>query len=115
MLFYGLVMPFAGWVVERIGTCATILLGVVLILAGTIWTVNTRTPLGFALAFGVLLSVGLALVSPVTLTPILTRWFTQKRGMALFFLSTGGMAGLAVATPFLSWAIRRFSWQQTMV
>src|SRR5699024_8152797 len=73
------------------------------------------TPMGFALAFGVLLSVGLALISPVTLTPIVSRWFQAKRGMALFFLSTGGMAGLAVATPFLSWAIARFGWQQTML
>lgn len=115
MLSYGAVMPFAGWVVERIGTCTTILVGTVLIAVGAVWTVNTHTTVGFALAFGVVLSVGLALISPVTLTPIVTRWFKLKRGMALFFLSTGGMAGLAVATPFLSWAIARFGWQSTMV
>src|SRR5699024_7440152 len=115
MLSYGLVMPLAGWLVGRIGTRATLLAGLALIVLGTIWTATAETPVVFTLAFGIILSVGLGLVSPVTLTPIITRWFTQHRGMALFFLSTGGMAGLAVATTLFSWAIERFSWQQTML
>src|SRR5699024_1661988 len=114
MLFYGLAMPFAGWLVVRIGTRNTLHLGTLMIVVGGSWAACAETPFGFSISFGVILSVGLAFVSPVTLTPIVNRWFTHHRGMALFFLSTGGMAGLAVVTPLLTWTIDIFGWRATL-
>jgi MFS family permease len=67
------------------------------------------------LAFGVCLSAGLAFTSPVALTPVISRWFTRQRGMALFFLSTGSMAGMAVMTPLLTLAIESFGWRHTLL
>jgi MFS family permease len=46
---------------------------------------------------------------------VISRWFTRRRGMALFFLSTGSMAGMAVMTPVLAFAIETTSWQTTML
>ncbi|MCZ2105641.1 MAG: MFS transporter [Burkholderiales bacterium] len=115
MLVYGVMMPLAGWLVARISTRGVLLAGTLMVVVGTVWTVNAHTALDFLLAFGVVLSIGLALVSPVTLTPIVSRWFVRQRGMALFFLSTGGMAGLAVVTPVLTWAIEAFGWRHAMV
>jgi MFS family permease len=51
----------------------------------------------------------------VALTPVLSRWFTRRRGMALFFLSTGSMAGIAVMTPVFTWAIHASTWQTTLL
>lgn len=115
MLCYGLAMPLAGYLVGRFSTRFVLLLGTTIVVAAALWTVNTRTPLGMMLSFGVLLSVGLGLTSPVALTPVLSRWFTRRRGMALFFLSTGSMAGMAVLTPVMGWAIGHFSWQTTLL
>lgn len=115
MLCYGLAMPVAGYLVERIGTRNVLLIGTAIVVASTIWTVTARTPLGFLLAFGVLMSVGLGFTSPVALTPVISRWFTRQRGMALFFLSTGSMAGMAVMTPVLSWSIAGWDWQTTLL
>ncbi len=115
MLFYGLAMPLAGYLVARIGTRSVLLLGTSIVVASAIWTVNAHTPMNFFLAFGVFLSIGLAFVSPVALTPILSRWFVRQRGMALFFLSTGSMAGIAVVTPLFTWSIGMFGWQSTLM
>lgn len=115
MLCYGLAMPLAGWLVARIGTRAVLLLGTGIVVAATLWSVQARTPLGFGLSFGVLLSVGLGFTSPVALTPVLSRWFTRQRGMALFYLSTGSMAGMAVMTPLLMHAIGHFGWQHSLL
>lgn len=115
MLSYGAVMPVAGWIVGRFGTRNTLLAGTLLSLIGGVWTINAHSSLQFVLGFGVILSLGLALVSPVTMTPIVTRWFRARRGMALFFLSTGGMAGLAVATPAIAWGIEMVGWHMTML
>ncbi len=115
MLCYGLGMPVAGMLVARRGTRFVLLLGTAIVVGSIIWTVNARGPVSFLLAFGVLMSVGLAFTSPVALTPVLTRWFTRRRGMALFFLSTGSMAGIAIMTPALTYAVESTTWQTTLL
>lgn len=115
MLCYGIGMPLAGFLVAKYGTRFVLLLGTAIVAVSVIWTVNARTPLTFFLAFGVLMSTGLAFTSPVAVTPVISRWFTRQRGMALFFLSTGSMAGIAVVTPVLTWSIHAMGWQSTMV
>ena len=115
MLCYGLAMPLAGHLVARHGTRLVLLIGGVLVLAGLLWAVNARSPLAFGLSFGVLLSLGLGFTSPVALTPVISHWFTRQRGMALFFLSTGSMAGMAVMTPVLALAIEHVGWRATLL
>lgn len=115
MLCYGLAMPLAGWLVARRGTRFVLLLGTVIVVGCSLWSAYATGPVSFLLAFGVGLSAGLAFTSPVGLTPIISRWFTRQRGMALFFLSTGSMAGMAAMTPVLAWAIEHFGWRPTLL
>ena len=115
MLFYGIGMPFVGQMVNSWGTRNVLLLGAVLILVSILWTVNATGPISFLLSFGILLSLGLSFISPVTFTPIIARWFTRQRGAALFFLSTGSMAGIALATPALGYSIPVWGWRDTLI
>lgn len=115
MLCYGLAMPLAGYLVSVRGTRFVLLTGTAIVVASSLWTVFARGPIEFLLSFGVALSVGLAFTSPVALTPIISRWFTRQRGMALFFLSTGSMAGIALMTPTLTFAISAVGWQETLL
>lgn len=115
MLCYGLAMPLAGWLVGRFGTRHVLLLGTAIMVLSTLWAVNTRSAAGIFWSFGVWMSVGAAFTSPVALTPVISRWFHRRRGMALFFLSTGSMAGIAVMTPALGWALLHWSWQHTLL
>lgn len=115
MLFYGLAMPVAGYLVGRIGTRPVLLIGTAIVIGSSLWAVLARGPVSFLLSFGVLMSIGLGFTSPVALTPVLSRWFTRQRGMALFFLSTGSMAGMALMTPLLTFAIDRAGWQTTLL
>ena len=115
MLCYGLAMPLAGFLVARHGTKSVLLLGTIIVVLSVIWTTYARSPLSFFLAFGVFMSAGLAFTSPVAVTPVITRWFTRQRGMALFFLSTGSMAGIAVMTPILTLSIESVGWQTTLL
>src|SRR3546814_7597136 len=86
MLCYGIGMPIAGHLISTRGTRFVLLLGAVLVMIAIIWTVQASGPISFLLSFGVLLSLGLAFISPVSMTPMLSRWFIRRRGMALFFL-----------------------------
>ncbi|QIQ21574.1 MFS transporter [Zophobihabitans entericus] len=115
MLFYGLAMPVAGYLVGRYGTRFVLLLGTVIIVISSVWTVWARDPINFFLAFGIASSFGLAFVSSISFTQIISHWFTRQRGMALFFLSTGGMAGIAVMIPVFTFTIEWFGWQNTIL
>ena len=97
------------------GTRFVLLTGTAIVVGSAIWTVTARSPVSFLLSFGVLMSIGLAFTGPVALTPVISRWFWRRRGMALFFLSTGSMAGIAVMTPLLTFAIRSVGWQTTLL
>lgn len=115
MLCYGIGMPIAGHLVNTRGTRFVLLLGAGMVVAAIVWTVLAHDPISFLLAFGVLLSLGFSFTSPVALTPVLSRWFKRQRGMALFFLSTGSMAGIAIMTPVLAYAIGAVGWRGTML
>ena len=115
MLFYGIGMPFVGQMVNSWGTRNVLLLGTVLIMGSVLWAVNAQGPISFLLSFGILLSLGLSFISPVAFTPIIARWFTRQRGAALFFLSTGSMAGIALATPAMGYSIPVWGWRDTLI
>lgn len=115
MLFYGLGMPLAGYLVGRYGTRFVLLTGAAVVVIAIIWSVQARTPWSFLFSYGILLSLGLAFTSPVALTPVIARWFTRQRGMALFFLATGSMAGIAIMTPVFTFAIEATNWQTTLI
>lgn len=115
MLCYGIAMPLAGWLVARRGTRFVLLAGTAMLVVATLWAVKARTPLQLLLSFGILMSIGAGFTSPVALTPVISRWFHRRRGMALFFLSTGSMAGIAIMTPTLGLALQHASWQATLL
>ncbi|MDF8364540.1 MFS transporter [Achromobacter anxifer] len=115
MLCYGLAMPLAGYLVSTRGTRFVLLIGAAIVVLSSIWTVFARGPIEFLFSFGVALSIGLGFTSPVALTPVISRWFTRQRGMALFFLSTGSMAGIALMTPTLTFAISAVGWQEALL
>lgn len=115
MICYGIAMPLAGYLVNKLGTKFVLLLGTSIILLSSIWTIYATKLIVFTLAFGVTLSIGLAFTSSITFTPIISRWFTRQRGMALFFLSAGSMAGIAIMTPLFNYTIAQLGWRQTLL
>jgi len=115
MLVYGAGMPFAGWLLKRFSTRFTLLIGLVLTCISILWTVASHDLISFLLSFGILLSLGLSFMSPVVMTPIISEWFVQRRGQALFYMTTGAMAGIAVVTPLETTLIHSIGWQNTLL
>ena len=114
MLCYGIGMPLAGHLAGTRGTRFVLSVGTVMVVAAIAWTVRARDAVELLFAFGILLSLGLSFTSPVAFTPVLARWFRRRRGMAMFFLSTGSMAGIAILTPAFSYAIGQVGWRGTL-
>jgi len=115
MLCYGIGMPLAGHLAGTRGTRFVLTLGTCIVIVSIAWTAFARDALDLLLAFGILLSLGLSFTSPVAFTPVLSRWFKRRRGMAMFFLSTGSMSGIAILTPAFAYAIGAVGWRNTLL
>ena len=115
MLCYGIGMPLAGHLVGTRGTRFVLSLGSILVIVAIAWTALARDAINLLLSFGVLLSFGLAFTSPVAFSPVLSRWFRRQRGMAMFFLSTGSMSGIAILMPVFAYGIGEFGWRNTLL
>lgn len=115
MLFSGIAMPIAGYLVGKYGTRFVLLLGAVMIVLSTIWSAMSRDYWNFLFSFGIALSFGTSFVGAVSFTPIVAKWFHKRRGLALFIVSTGSMAGIAVMLPVFAFFIPLYGWQNTLV
>lgn len=114
MIMYGVGMPLAGYLCEKYSTKFVLLLGLIIIQVSVLGTVLTNNIWVFFLMYGVLLSFGLSFTSPVAVTPIISRWFVRQRGKALFALSTGSMAGIAIFNPLATFMIESVGWRSTL-
>ncbi|MFJ8064486.1 MFS transporter [Psychrobacillus sp. NPDC096426] len=115
MIVYGLGMPLAGYLLKRFSTRFVLLTGLITVCASILWTISSKGLFSFLLSFGIFLSLGLAFLSNIALAPIISKWFVQQRGKALFYLSTGGMAGIAIMTPAETLLVQLVGWQQTLL
>lgn len=114
-IVYGLGMPIAGFLLKRYSTRFVLISGVLIVCGSLFWAVSARDIPSFLLSFGIVLSLGLSFLSPVALTPIISRWFIEQRGRALFYLSTGSMAGIAIMTPLETILIQGIGWHETLL
>lgn len=115
MLIYGLGMAICGRLADLWGTRIIVALGAFLQGTALIVVASTRSHLVFALAYAFLASLAFAATSHSALTPIISRSFDKRRGLAMTFLSSGSMAGIAVMTPLSAILIQWIGWRATYV
>jgi sugar phosphate permease len=107
---YIAITPFSGYLTDRLGarrviTVCCFILGIGVILMGTINTLRT------ACLFYALVGLG----ATGMWTPVLTlvqRWFTpKKRGLALGIISPGYGLGFAAMGAAFPWIVRNYTWR----
>ncbi|MEX3713196.1 MFS transporter [Cytobacillus horneckiae] len=115
MIVYGLGMPLAGYILKYYSTRFVLITGLIIFCVSVICTITSNGIISFFLSFGILFSLGLSFLSNITLAPIICKWFVQQRGKALFYLSTGGMAGMAIMTPVEFTLIQAVGWKHSLL
>lgn len=110
-LAYGVGLAMFGRLADRWGTRPVAVGGAVLIGASLVLAAATRSVLLFSVSFGLLAPAGFAAVGHTVLATIISRWFKRRRGLALTFLSSGAMGGIALGTPLLALGISYIGWR----
>jgi MFS family permease len=109
----GLVGPAVGYALQWYSVRSLMLVGAVILSLGFYMLSVSESLFMFYLSFGVVISIGMALLGGITNSVLVSNWFERKRGTALgisqFGVSASGMV-MAYVTP---WLIGLYGWRGT--
>ncbi len=99
-LCWGLTQPFAGAIADKFGAGRVLIVGVLLVTAGTVLTPLMTTTAGLIFSIGVLSAGGAGMAGPAVLMAATSRLIApERRGMATGIVNAGGSFGQFVMAP----------------
>jgi OFA family oxalate/formate antiporter-like MFS transporter len=108
----GVLQPFIGIFVERIGVRKCIFGGIML-MGFSLFLLSRMTTLTTFYVGFVLLSLGFSMAAGIPEFSAVANWFKKRRSLALGLLTTGfGVSGLM--TPIIAMMIRSVGWREAM-
>jgi MFS family permease len=115
MLSTGLASPFIGSIVSKFGARKIIPVGVLVSAISILSLVLAKSPLHFYISYIIVGIFGTAF-GPLTATSLVSESFTEKRGIAIGFTSTGVGVGALIIAPLIGGIIiPDFGWKMGYV
>jgi MFS family permease len=111
ILLYGLVGPFAGALMQRLGVRRTTIIALTLLAAGVSLATLVRQPWQLVLLWGVVVGSGSGMAALVLGATIVNRWFVARRGLAMGILTASTATGQLIFLPLLASVIERHGWR----
>ena len=109
----GLLAPFSGILVDRLGPRRMAITGVIVVAAGLLMFSQARDLRGFYLA-SLTIALGQSVGSYTSFSAALMNWFNRKRGRAMGLLNAGNGGGYLMA-PVLAILVGMLGWPETLV
>jgi predicted MFS family arabinose efflux permease len=108
----GLILgPVIGSMIDRYSVRHLMTLGCLLTVAGLYAVSRTQSITVFNLVFGVTMALSLGLMSSMTGSAVVARWFTRNRGKALGIAAMGTSVGGVVVPGLLTWWVEASGWR----
>ena len=111
LILAGLLRPVIGILNDRWGSKVMAMAGVFLGGSALILTSYAHELWQFYLAYGVLLALGYACASPVTVTALVGRWFVKRRSLAMSLGAVGTSLGELVSVQLAMLALLSVGWE----
>ena len=105
--------PMAGWLHDRCGARAVVMIGGVVLGSALAVTGQVTSLTQYYLCFGAMGAAGTACLL-IPATTIVTRWFVRARGTAMGILSTGGPGSAVAFYPLNAWLITTLGWRRAL-
>jgi predicted MFS family arabinose efflux permease len=115
VLVIAITQPLAGWLVDKMPARYVTGGGMALVGLGLVLTGFSETLFTLFFGYGLIVALGLAAVSPVTVTPVVAGWFQKKRATALSIVNAGGSVGQLAIVPALTVTVGTIGWQLSYV
>ena len=110
LLIYGFMAPVAGALGDRWKPRTVMIVGIIILSIVTSSVAFARELWHFYLFFGILMPIATAFVGWPMLAPMLTHWFTQRRGLVLGLGQVGAGFSFAAAV-FFTFIISQLGWR----
>ncbi len=115
-LMWGVAMPVAGAIADRVGPRQVMLGGAALVAAATALTPLAHTTAALVLLIGILAACGSAAIGPGLLISASARWIPEaKRNMVNGIVNAGGSFGQFTVIPLAQLFIGLAGWQPALV
>jgi MFS family permease len=111
IFLYGLMGPFAGGLMQRLGIRRTTIGALALLATGVALATRVTRPWQLVLVWGVVVGAGSGMVALVLGATVVNRWFAAKRGLAMGLLTASTATGQLVFLPLLASVIQRHGWR----
>ncbi|BCJ52032.1 MFS transporter [Actinoplanes sp. NBRC 14428] len=111
LLLYGLTAPFAAALMEKFGMRRVVAGALVLVSAGSGFTVFMEASWQLVLCWGVLVGLGTGSMALGFVAIVANRWFVHRRGLVTGVLTAGGAAGQLVFLPLLARLTGAHGWR----
>lgn len=110
-ILHGLIGPFVGSLVDRLGSRRVVLSGSLILGVGLILCSMIRSWWQFYLFFSVLTSIGVGATGWVPNMTVIQKSFKEKRGLAMGLISCGIGVGILACVPSIQHLITRVGWR----
>jgi MFS family permease len=115
ILLMGLTGPFLTGLMETIGIKRTILLAMLVLIAGTALSALMHTPWQLYLTWGLMIGVGAGAGAIGVAAAVANRWFMTRRGLVMGLLTAANAAGQLIFLPLLAALADRYGWRSVSI
>ncbi len=115
ILLYGLMGPFAGALMQRLGIRRTTLVALTLLALGVSLSTLVTRPWHLVLLWGVVVGIGSGMAALVLGATVANRWFVKRRGLAMGLLTASAATGQLVFLPLLASIIQHYGWRPAVL
>jgi predicted MFS family arabinose efflux permease len=111
ILLYGLMGPFAAALMQRIGIRRTVMLALALLATTIAASTLITQPWHLMLTWGLFVGTGTGVVAIVLGATVVSRWFAERRGLAMGILTASTATGQLVFLPGLAAIAESSGWR----
>jgi len=115
VLLYGLTAPFAAALMERFGIRRVVMFALTGVGTGSTLTIFMKSPWQLIALWGVVVGVGTGSMALVFAATVTNRWFVEKRGLVMGFLTAAAATGQLVFLPGLSSLAIHHGWKSVSI
>ncbi|MBS4025138.1 MAG: MFS transporter [Clostridia bacterium] len=111
LLMYGVAAPISGRLIDSYGPRLVMQISLALMVVGITGLLLMTSFWQLVIFWGIIVGLATGAVASVLSVSVASRWFVERRGLALGILSSSSSTGQLIFIPMLAWVILSYGWR----